>query len=803
MVGSPHAASSGHARSGAVDLIFGSVDNFLLAPGTVGSQSITQDEPNVTDEAESGDRFGGHQIPILTFDPWNYEPSGITGNTGPRFTPLGEITGEEGQSLTFAVFATDPDGPPPLTLSAENLPLGATFSDLGNGRGEFSWTPGAGASANNPNQVTLIATENGGSGGSAVLVVGIVVLPPGAGQQPFRGAPITLPGQVELEDYDLGGAGLAWSDNTSGNAGNVYRSDGVDIYVSANEGHYLGAISAGEWTEYTIEVASAGDYLLEVRYATPKTNAAIRVGLNGVDVTGALALTSTGAWQNWATTAARRIQVPTAGVQVLRITAQANGMNLNWVRFAADTAAPLQINNTPLVMDEGATGTISATELRYDDADTAATEIIYTITASPSHGALSHASFTQQDIDDGLVGYTHDDSENLADAMTFSVTDGNTTLTNRLFAFTMNPVNDNGPGAVPESLTVVQGNARGVLDGGASSVLANDSDADKPGDVHTAVLDTDVSNGTLTLNADGTFLYAHDGGDTVTDSFSYHVNDTVWDSNTVDVTITVLPPAANLPPSIDPVAPRIVLEGAMLIIPVSAGDDDGPLSELVLEAIDAPAGATFTDHGDGTATFTWTPSAGTASAVPFEVTFRATDLFGSGDSASALASITVIAPPPSGQQPFSGSPAAIPGRIEFEDYDFGGPGVAYNDFTAGNDGTIYRTDDVDIWFIPHEDLIVGANKSGEWLEFTVNVAAAGEYVLHLRCATNRDNRRIGVVMDGVRIGEVALPNTGTFEAWQTAVVPLTIANAGEQVLRIEIDTSILNLNWMEWVAAPG
>jgi hypothetical protein len=55
----------------------------------------------------------------------------------------------------------------------------------------------------------------------------------------------------------------------------------------------------------------------------------------------------------------------------------------------------------------------------------------------------------------------------------------------------------------------------------------------------------------------------------------------------------------------------------------------------------------------------------------------------------------------------------------------------------------------------------------------------------------------------VRIGEVALPNTGTFEAWQTAVVPLTIANAGEQVLRIEIDTSILNLNWMEWVAAPG
>jgi hypothetical protein len=56
-----------------------------------------------------------------------------------------------------------------------------------------------------------------------------------------------------------------------------------------------------------------------------------------------------------------------------------------------------------------------------------------------------------------------------------------------------------------------------------AGVLINDSDPD--GDPLTAVLDTDVSHGTLTLNPDGSFLYEPDGVFAGIDQFTYYAND--------------------------------------------------------------------------------------------------------------------------------------------------------------------------------------------------------------------------------------------------------------------------------------
>ena len=58
---------------------------------------------------------------------------------------------------------------------------------------------------------------------------------------------------------------------------------------------------------------------------------------------------------------------------------------------------------------------------------------------------------------------------------------------------------------------------------GATSVLDNDTDPD--GDALTAVKLTNPSRGTVTLNANGTFLYTHDGSNESTDSFTYSAND--------------------------------------------------------------------------------------------------------------------------------------------------------------------------------------------------------------------------------------------------------------------------------------
>ena len=72
----------------------------------------------------------------------------------------------------------------------------------------------------------------------------------------------------------------------------------------------------------------------------------------------------------------------------------------------------------------------------------------------------------------------------------------------------------------------------------APGVLGNDSDGTS--DPLTAVLNTDVSNGTLTLNPNGSFTYTPDTDFQGTDSFTYRANDgTVNSTNLATVTITV------------------------------------------------------------------------------------------------------------------------------------------------------------------------------------------------------------------------------------------------------------------------
>jgi hypothetical protein len=71
----------------------------------------------------------------------------------------------------------------------------------------------------------------------------------------------------------------------------------------------------------------------------------------------------------------------------------------------------------------------------------------------------------------------------------------------------------------------------------ASGVLANDIDVD--GDVLTAVLVAPTTNGSLTLNPDGSFSYMPNGGFSGQDIFTYRATDGVFESNLATVTITV------------------------------------------------------------------------------------------------------------------------------------------------------------------------------------------------------------------------------------------------------------------------
>jgi VCBS repeat-containing protein len=90
------------------------------------------------------------------------------------------------------------------------------------------------------------------------------------------------------------------------------------------------------------------------------------------------------------------------------------------------------------------------------------------------------------------------------------------------------------PVAVADSYDMDQDTTLNV---GAPGVLGNDSDPN--GDSLTATLVSDVSNGTLVLNADGSFTYEPDPGFVGDDTFTYYASDGTDDSNTVTVTVHV------------------------------------------------------------------------------------------------------------------------------------------------------------------------------------------------------------------------------------------------------------------------
>lgn len=81
----------------------------------------------------------------------------------------------------------------------------------------------------------------------------------------FLGAPFTIPGTFEAEDFDMGGNGFTYNDLNAMNIGGAYRTDeGVDIYKMASGAYYIGNASTDEWCEYTIDVAQNGLYRIEM-----------------------------------------------------------------------------------------------------------------------------------------------------------------------------------------------------------------------------------------------------------------------------------------------------------------------------------------------------------------------------------------------------------------------------------------------------------------------------------------------------------------------------------------------------------
>ncbi len=155
---------------------------------------------------------------------------------------------------------------------------------------------------------------------------------------PYTGAPVSLPGTVQVENYDLGGEGVAYHDTDATNNGGKYRTaDGVDIETctDAGGGYDVGWTEPGEWMRYTVTVQSTKSYTVVARVASGVASGVAGTfhleDETGTNLTGPITVSSTGGWQTWAN--AQATAHLAAGKHVLRLYIDSgNGaFNLNFV----------------------------------------------------------------------------------------------------------------------------------------------------------------------------------------------------------------------------------------------------------------------------------------------------------------------------------------------------------------------------------------------------------------------------------------------------------------------------------------
>ena len=210
-------------------------------------------------------------------------------------------------------------------------------------------------------------------------------------------------------------------------------------------------------------------------------------------------------------------------------------------------------------------------------------------------------------------------------------------------------------------------------------VLENDTDPD--GDPLTAVLEDDVTNGTLTLNADGSFTYEPGTTYVATDAFTYRASDGTVTGNlaTVTITITNAAPEATADTYSTPLNTPLV---APPIDGVLANDTDANGDALTATLVDDVTNGTLTLATDGS--FTYTPNTGFVGNDSF--TYVAGD--GVAESPVATVTITITNDPPT-----AAGDSYVTGRATTLAVD--PPGVLENDTDPDGDPlTAVLEDDV-------------------------------------------------------------------------------------------------------------
>ncbi|WP_353176145.1 midcut-by-XrtH protein [Delftia acidovorans] len=204
----------------------------------------------------------------------------------------------------------------------------------------------------------------------------------------------------------------------------------------------------------------------------------------------------------------------------------------------ASSTLSISVNRAPVAHSDTA-ATSAATPVtiavRSNDTDADGDSLTVTGVSQGAQGSVVIDAITGNPVYAPNSGFSGNDS------FTYTISDGNGGSATASVTVTVQaaPAGNQPPVAVADSISVAEGSTATVLVGGSPSLLANDTDPD--GNPLVAVLVTAPAHGTLTLNANGTFSYTHNGSETTSDSFTYRASDGQAMGNIATVSITVTP----------------------------------------------------------------------------------------------------------------------------------------------------------------------------------------------------------------------------------------------------------------------
>ncbi|QEY14502.1 tandem-95 repeat protein [Cellvibrio sp. KY-GH-1] len=584
------------------------------------------------------DGNGGTTTSVVTIGVTPVNDAPVTSNLS--------LTTNENTPINGGVSASDPDGDT-LSFSVSGNPANGTVV-LNPSTGTFTYTPATGYKGSD----SFVVTVSDGNGGivTSTVTIGVSAVnnaPNAADDTASTNESTAVTIAVRGNDVDPDGDSLTVTGVTQGANGSVVIDPITKNPIYTPNAGFTGTDSF----TYTVDDGNGGTdtatVTVTVSAIVPPNTAPVAAAdsftvAEGGTLTGAaydVLLNDTDADGDSLT--AVLVSGPANGTLVLN----ANG-TFTYVHNGSETTSDsftYKVNDGTV---DGNTVTVTINVAPVNDAPVAVDDLVSvneddsvvvavrTNDTDAEGGSLAVSSVTQgangSVVIDAVTGnpiYTPNAGFNGSDSFTYTITDAGGATATATVNVTVIPQND-APVAVADSFTVAEG---GTLTGAAYDVLLNDTDAD--GDSLTAVLVSGPANGTLVLNANGTFTYVHNGSETTSDSFTYKVNDGTVDGNTVTVTINVTP-VNDAPVAVDDLVS--VNEDDSVVVAVRTNDTDAEGGSLAVTSVTQGAnGSVVIDAVTGNPIYT--PNAGFNGSDRF--TYTITDA--GGATATATVNVTV------------------------------------------------------------------------------------------------------------------------------------------------------------------